>query len=900
MSRTAARARAQVSALPAAGRRTWLHRGLVGAYTLLAVVLVTPALMAPQTLARAADDGLRWAVVDAGARADLEVRYLTDPSQDVSTKLAGIADATVRALPDATAGSAGSPAALADLGTNRVLAGATTYVVRRAAVHGADVTWVDGQAPRAGASEPEMPGTGPAVLEVGLSEGTARAMGVTVGDQLPDPGHHTTLTVAGVFEPADPEGLPWRQAPSLLHPEAAFGPVRHVTALVAPPPAQKQGDDEVSETPVTVWVPVDPSAIRVADIGGLQQDLAFLAAHESLLGTAATFDQPTFTTGLADLLSSYQARYQVVRSQVTTLLLGLAVAAALVLRLAAGMLVARRDQALALERARGASMASVAVRAAAESVPVGVVAAAVAALVAGRLGELPAGTGLVPAGVVLAATVLAPVWLSARQASSSWSARRVPTDRADRAVQDRARRSWGVALQVGVLVVAAAAVAAAGARGFDARGDLLVSAAPVLLAAACTILVLLAVPSGLRLVARTAARGRSVVPLVAATRTAAASAGAGRGRRGDGGPGAASVLSLVVVAALAVFAAAQAATVVVARDRAVDARVGAAVRVDDPEPGYAQWVASRFPGLAVHAGSVLPQRDFATGSGLEVTVLAVDDPAAFPGFAALAGAGPVALGDPVPALLDARLVHAAQSLTPDVLAVRTMMTVAMIGTVDLARTGPSLGTGDLPDEPVVVVDRQAMAIALGLEARDLPRDDIVWLDGPDAERAAALPAGKDAVVTSPAQLGELLRADPLVGGVTTLLRASAGVLAGLCAVVVALAVLGGDRDRLRVLAVLRTLGVPRRSGRTLAIAELAPVLGAAVVAGCLAGALLTVVLIPAQGLEALAYGGAVEPVLAWWPFLAVPGAAACALLVGAWLEERGRRHVRVGEVLRTW
>ena len=77
-------------------------------------------------------------------------------------------------------------------------------------------------------------------------------------------------------------------------------------------------------------------------------------------------------------------------------------------------------------------------------------------------------------------------------------------------------------------------------------------------------------------------------------------------------------------------------------------------------------------------------------------------------------------------------------------------------------------------------------------------------------------------------------------------------------------------------------------------------IGAAVVSGCLAGVLLTAVLIPAQGLEALAYGGAAEPTVTWWPLLAVAGAAAAALLVGAWLEEQGRRHVRVGEVLRTW
>lgn len=874
--------RTTFAGLGTAWRRAVEQRGILAAYAALAAVLAAAAAVAPLLMERASDAGLRHALSAAGPSTDLTLTYQYYFEGGTAPTFEDLADVG-HLLPPHLARVAGKPGLAAAAESTGFAAGGKSFSVERVEVAHPPVRWVDGSAP--GSYDPNRSGT--YTVDVGLSVANARAMGVAAGAVLP-PSDGVSLHVTGLFEPLDANDPAWRAAPSLLAFEPPFAPRPDVAALLGPAVLPK------SDTPVVITtathtlvarVPIRLAEVRSRDIDALLVDLARIKDRPGGLSTPNSTIMTT-DTRLAEVLTTYQARVTVARAQLTTVLVGLTVGAGLVLALAASLLVSRRRTMLALERARGASVGSVAVRALAESAVVTVVAAGVGVLATLPFGGLVMGGDLVPAAVVLACVLLLPAFSAVRTAWASWSSRRVPTDRDARREKERVRRSWGVAAKVGVVALAAAALAAARVRGFDRHGDLFTQAAPVLVGAACCVLVLWLVPWLVRSVVRRRARRWSAITLVSATRAA------------SGGAGTTALLSVAVVATLAVFSAAQASTVAAAQQRSTDAVVGAAVRVDNPDDGYVDWIKAQFPGIKVAPASVLADRSLGTGTGLTVTVLAVDT-ATFPQLAALAHHAPLHPGDRVPALVDAGLVHPIKALDPSVLAIGASMKLDVVGTADLARTGPPVSLTDPSAEPVIVVDRDAMVQATGTDATRVATD-IVWLDGPGAEKAAAVNPGSLAVVTVRSALEASLRTDPLLGGVTALLRLAALALAALAAAAVGLTVLAGGPERLRVLAVLRTLGVPRRAGRSLAIGELAPMLAAAVVSGALAGALVAWLLTGVQGLELLANGTAAALALPWWPFVLVPAAVAAALVVGAWLEERGRRHARVGETLRTY
>jgi putative ABC transport system permease protein len=139
----------------------------------------------------------------------------------------------------------------------------------------------------------------------------------------------------------------------------------------------------------------------------------------------------------------------------------------------------------------------------------------------------------------------------------------------------------------------------------------------------------------------------------------------------------------------------------------------------------------------------------------------------------------------------------------------------------------------------------------------------------------------------------------LVNGVDVAITLStlATALAAMVALIVIL--LSGARERGRSLALVRTLGLPARLGWWLALAEVAPLLVAAIIGGVLAGVGIVVFLEPAMGLRELA-GGLGDPQPTVSPSL-IAGLAASTivlLLIAIAIEVAVRRRDRLNDVLR--
>jgi putative ABC transport system permease protein len=197
--------------------------------------------------------------------------------------------------------------------------------------------------------------------------------------------------------------------------------------------------------------------------------------------------------------------------------------------------------------------------------------------------------------------------------------------------------------------------------------------------------------------------------------------------------------------------------------------------------------------------------------------------------------------------------------------------VEVIGT---STAVPAPGTSTTP---VLLVSAAALAEAVPGAPPHSPDQLLVMAEPAAAEKVAA---GLDATlhVTLRADVLADLDAQPLVTGTRAILRLGVLVAAGYALLTVTLTLIAGARDRGRLLSVLRTLGLRRRSARLLLAAELAPLVVLAVVSGAAAGLALLPATAPALDLRPYT-GGQAEPALAVEPAQVLALAAATAVLV---------------------
>lgn len=893
------------------GRRR--ARADIALVTFTAVVLaisVALALVVPRLVAIAADDAVQEAVRDAGPSADLVAGIgrpqapttSTDRDPNIAAELRDSAVSVRQALPVGLRSVTGPGTVTVATGVRLAVAGDVSLATRLVYVGSPDdealVRWVDGTAPAlsvlpgAGSDNP----TSVHQIQVGMQADVATALGVRAGDHvrgsLPTRGK-ADIVITGLYTAIDPGDHAWADSRDLL-------------AVQDAPPGEEQRarvgllvtDESLPDLELVVLrraattsyrYPTEASAVDAAMAPGVLAELTRVQGDPDILHQSDG-RVPTVSTDLGSVLTAIAARLAAARAQQSLVVVGLAGVGALVLVLAARLLVGRRETFLLGERARGASLAAIASRALVESVPVAVVAGAVGALVAMLAARGPVRSPGV-AVCLVAVAALAPPAIAVGRSRAAWSGRRQPANRADRDRLERRRRSRRIVAEVAVGVLALGAFVSVRRRGLLPPGgrdvDLLLAAAPLLAAAAVTIVVVHAMPPLLRAVARIARRSRGLVPLVATAR-----AGAVHGA-------VVPMTALTMAIAMVVFCGTTTVMVRAGQATAAGERVGADVRVDGPVTPADIEALREAPGVTAVAGvAVLPARDLGSGSGTRVDLVLVDAEA----LGAVTGGedGRALVGSSagaVPALVDPGLVQVVRLVPPQVLGASEKVALDVVGTV---RAGSRVGVpvSGSPARPRVVVDRATFDAAQN-ETTPLT---TVLVDGPGAAAAvAAVHLGDRPAVSVTSRAGWLSAwaAVPLNRGLVVLLSAAAGVLALYAALALVLLVVATSRERGRTLSALRTLGLDVRTGRALTLAELSPLVGAALLAGVAIGLVVPWLLGGALGLD-VATGGSHAPplVVGWWPVVAACVTVGGALVAAVVAEGAMRRRDRLGDVLR--
>ncbi|MFK3982768.1 FtsX-like permease family protein [Micromonospora sp. NPDC050397] len=600
-------------------------------------------------------------------------------------------------------------------------------------------------------------------------------------------------------------------------------------------------------------------------------------------------------------LASVRALLAIVQTGVLASLLGL-------ILLAARLSLERRREELALLRARGASTWAIGARTVSESVLVMPLAVLLGWLLGTLVPGRPAATEwLVPLLAVLTVAAV-PVLAMSSQRRVTFVARRQDLVRQ----RPSARR---ITAEISVLALAALGLFLLRRRGLAPDGgvDLYLVSVPVLLAVGTAMIALRLLPWPLRLVGQVAARARGAVLFLGLAR-------AGRGAPVTIGPLAVLVLAITT----GVFSGVVADTISHARDRATEQTVPA----DGDLTGvtFSAATANRLealPGVdAVVPVSVENARQLRSGPGpgdreLGQTQLVVLDVPRFVEVMRRSGLStegvPAALrqatrGDgPVPALVSPAI---AEQVGDGAVANVQGRLYAFTPTV-VAESFPGVEIGV---ERFVVLPWQALPVPdfkpvlpnrFLLAGEGYDHDELLRVaDEGQAEWRSAVIGRPVPGTTTPADLvtrsDYRLSLDRTGGNELLSLTFTIGALGGtvLALLAVGFAVIAEARTRGRVLSRLRTMGLTGRQGRQLLVYELVPLVGAALLAGGLVGAVLPTLLGPALNLSTFTAGVSartyLDPLLVGGVLLLVVVGLAAALAI----ENLINRRMRLGEVLR--
>ncbi|GEK21256.1 FtsX-like permease family protein [Cellulomonas xylanilytica] len=924
-SRTTSRWRATTGdAVLVARRRSVQDAGLLTLAAVVLAVTVLIALAVPSVVLQMADEGVRRSVLDAGPSADVVAVLGGAPGgrsigmdgrpvrvENASVLVSNAARDMRISLPPELQAVTGppvtavqSPPLTARIDDEDVLATRLLHVATTTGREDPVVRWVDGVEPSASV-EPTVGTAEPYLVQVGISAAAADRLGLTVGQrlELTGPTRRSPLAVvSGLYEPLDPESPVWSTYPDLLDQvpaPAAAAAVGRVAMLLSDEslPDMMLAIEADRSVSTSTRFPAEPTDLLATDIAAIERATAQLIVVPLPL-TGSDGRTPAVQTTLDAVMRTADERLTAATAQTSVLLVGLAVAGALALVLAARLLVVRRETFLLAERARGASIASVALRALVETVPL-----AAAATVVGALGAwliVPGGRGTwVVAAVIVVVAALAPAVAASVVVAGAWTGRRLPANRADRERVLGRRRVRRLTAELTLVAVAAAALVSVRSRGLlqTATGsvDLLLAATPVLLAAAATVLVARILPPTLRALSRRSSRGRGIVPIVA---TARASRTAGTR---------VPLLTLTISVALVVFCGTTAVTVQRGQDVAADIVVGADVRLQGVLDDADIDALREMPDVTAVAGATtLGERTFGRDSGVKARLVLVDaaelaqileahDRPVDPGLATLATA---ATGGGTPVLITPSLQRTATLVRPEVMGSDEFVDLQVVGTAEHPPVLPSTSSTATVPDGYVVVDRETFAAASGADTAP----STVWVDGPGAAAAvrdAGLADAPGVTVVTRVDWLDTWRTSPLNAGLMVLLVATGVLLAGYAALALVLTVVATSRERGRTLSALRTLGLDARTARAMTFGELAPLALAAVLAGTVIGIGVPWLLTGALGLDLLTGDpGATALQVTWIPVVGAAAVVLVALLAAVAVESAVRKKDRLGEVLR--
>ncbi|CAL9320265.1 ABC transporter permease [Streptomyces sp. SudanB52_2052] len=739
-------------------------------------------------------------------------------------------------------------------------------------------------------------------VEGAVTSETARTLRLRAGSTLSlagFPDGPLTVRITGVLEPRHPQRSYWSAEPVLRTPALATTSGRppqfywEAGVLLAPgaAPALLGGQGE----PEKYWR-IAPATGRLtgADTSALVAAVASLEDGPGLVrmrGAAGPTAQ--LSTGLEQVIGAYAETREAITPVVAVAAFGIAAVAVVVLVMAGGLAAARRDAELALLRARGGSLRGIGGRLLAETAVAAVPAAAcgllLALLVVDEGPPLPAVLGA--GAVALLACAALPV-----RAVVAHRRPRAHRERDDLAhARPGARRTVA---ELTALVLAVGSVAALRRRGTEGSGDVLVSAAPVLVGVVAALVLVRLYPLPLRWAAGPAGRLRGLVGFLSLAR-------AGRS------PAAVAVLpllALLTALTMAAFGGSVLTGVADARDRAALLETGADARIDTTDGGpLPAELARAVRGVAGVRQVTAVRFTFAgerpSDETRSLTVVGVE-PGAYADVARRMGlggfpAGRLGAGGGV---LDAvaspgvaeRLGRAPRRIVTD------------DGPVTVRITAVRPRTPAVPAGEFLLVD------AAGLKGPGGPTTLLAAGAGLDAHalRAAVRGTGSALSVTLRGEERAALSDSPLQTGAERIYVWAVVAGAGYAVLALVLGLLRSAPERAALLARLRTLGLTTRQGRRLLGLEALPQALLAAGGGMAVGWATVRLLAPGVDLDRLALadasggevpGGAVLRADVW--SLAVPAGvtvllAAAVAVAQAWWA--GRRtpitHLRAGDM----
>ena len=360
----------------------------------------------------------------------------------------------------------------------------------------------------------------------GLETGSSVTIGVP-SDENPGLIDDIQLVVTGIVEPTDPDSLFWTTDPLLPGPTLSYtaaGPL-WVGAVIADPGELAAIQQIFGQAGLVMqWqFPVNTASLRGEPPALYKQVNDITNRDPELTGYVAPMsDDLKVTSGLLQPLVDLVQESNAVNLVLLMVYVGLAVASAVMLLLAARMIADRRRAEFTLRRARGASLRQLFwlgfLGAALACVPAAAIAWTLAVLLIPN--AAPPGPAAWWPG--LAALVIATAgtgWATARP-------HRLPRRRraARRAQGRRRHRPWVTRVIVEVTAAAAAIGGIVIARTQSGLVDLYASGAPVLVAVLAVIVILRVYQVVVRGLARVTARRRGVVGFVGLTRASAATA----------------------------------------------------------------------------------------------------------------------------------------------------------------------------------------------------------------------------------------------------------------------------------------------------------------------------------------------------------------------------------------
>jgi putative ABC transport system permease protein len=691
----------------------------------------------------------------------------------------------------------------------------------------------------AGSLPARVAGRGDAVtFQVAVTVATAARLGLHVGSRLSAAGQ--ALVVTGIIRPVSPGSSFWTVDPSaavpILTSKGQDAPPFLSTAAFVGAAELRALETRVNNQHLTaVWAfPLDLRRVTADQATGLLQALQRVTALPAEVGL-----EVNFSAGLVSALPPVLASDAAVQGALSPLFVSLAAVAAVVTLMCAQLVAGHRQAEFAMMRARGASLAQVAARAAGGAAAP-VLPAAVIAVTAGLLVTPgpPSMLALWLAAAITATALAAPPLLAVSQLRSR---RATALTSAGRGV--RLARSWVTAATLIVLAVGGLIILRR--QGLPPPGgvDPLTSLAPVLAAVPIALLIADCYPLALARLARLARRSRGAVMVVGLARGRAAA-------RATVLPAFALIVAFAVTAFAAMERDAVARAEVAASWQATPADAVVTAPVAGPRlTPRTQRMITRLPGVQ-RAATVSVLTGLA-GDGRSLLVAVVNPRQ----YAELAAATPA---PPFPAGLMARPAGRGTGVTGQVPALISPAAGATLGPAATLRVaGRSLRlrvVGRLASIAGVPPGGRFAVLPAWALGNRAPRPTVIALQGPSLDTGAlarlaprALPGAR---ITLRSRLLDAIAAAPLPhGGLITLAQgaAAAGVLSLL---ILLLMMVLSARTRALTLARLDTMGLGPTQSRRITAVESLPVILSAVLGGMVCALALVPLAGPAVDLAA--------------------------------------------------